>query len=204
MTNRTAWPTSISGDLWTGANFNLYGRDNDLAYWVYQAAGDLAYASSASALARVAIGASGKVLTSNGSVPSWGTLALGGMFHTKGSVEFSPDASYGLPWADIAGATLTLTLTKTCSILVWAEIAGYVDGSTGTLQLRAVVNGVADAGAPLGGNNAASVLRVEEQGYIYLATGVTAGSRVVKLQASGTSNGPHITEGRLFAMAVTE
>jgi hypothetical protein len=40
-------------------------------------AGDLDYYTSATAKARIAIGANGTVLTSNGSVPSWGTVASG-------------------------------------------------------------------------------------------------------------------------------
>lgn len=49
-------PTVVTGDLWTAANHNTYIKDNLAALWPYTAAGDIAVASGANALARLAIG----------------------------------------------------------------------------------------------------------------------------------------------------
>lgn len=68
---RTAWPTVLSGDGWTASQHNTYGRDNDLAYWIFTTAGDMAYATSSSVLARLAIGVGGTYLTSSGTAPQW-------------------------------------------------------------------------------------------------------------------------------------
>ena len=51
--------------------------------------GDLIYASGANSPARLGIGANGTYLTSNGSVPSWGTISAGGMTLLASSVGVS-------------------------------------------------------------------------------------------------------------------
>lgn len=63
--------TAVTGATYTAAQYNTYTRDNFTAVWVYTTAGDLAYATGATSLARLAIGASGYILTSTGSAPSW-------------------------------------------------------------------------------------------------------------------------------------
>lgn len=52
----SAVPTVVTGDSWSAANHNTYLRDNLAALWPFTAAGDIAYASSATALARLAMG----------------------------------------------------------------------------------------------------------------------------------------------------
>lgn len=54
-------PTVVTGDLWTAANHNTYVKDNLAALWPYLAAGDVAVASGANALARLAIGSAYQV-----------------------------------------------------------------------------------------------------------------------------------------------
>ncbi len=85
----SAVPTVVTGDSWSAANHNTYLRDNLAALWPFTAAGDLAYASSASALARLAIGSHiGDVLRVNaaGNAPEWGGLV--GAFAQDASTGF--------------------------------------------------------------------------------------------------------------------
>lgn len=63
--------TAVTGATYTAAQYNTYVRDNFTAIWAYTTAGDIVYASSATALARLAIGASGTYLASDGSAPAW-------------------------------------------------------------------------------------------------------------------------------------
>ena len=71
----TALPTFITGDLFTAANANVYWRDNFAAGapGIFTAAGDLHYATGASAGAALAIGDAGQVLSVNsgGTAPEW-------------------------------------------------------------------------------------------------------------------------------------
>jgi hypothetical protein len=59
---------------YTAAQYNTYTRDNLTAIWVYTTAGDLAYATGATTLARLGIGSNGSYLESTGSVPQWTKL----------------------------------------------------------------------------------------------------------------------------------
>lgn len=77
-----AWTTpadKTTGDLVTAASWNTFlGASGDMSMTsaaVVTTAGDMAYASAANQMARIAGGASGKVLTSNGatSAPTWQT-----------------------------------------------------------------------------------------------------------------------------------
>jgi len=71
---RQAWPTVLTGDSWSAAQHNTYGRDNEAAHWTYTTAGDMQYATASNALARLAIGTARKVLrvNSGATAPSWG------------------------------------------------------------------------------------------------------------------------------------
>lgn len=195
---RTAWPTFSSGDTMTAAQFNSLWRDNDIAYWPYQARGDLAARGVYVTLIRRSIGAAGKVLTSNGSALTWATLAFAGMNKNVSAVTFTPDQDFG-NFADISGATKTISLPVTCSVLVIASVTGYATAGS-SLKVCAVVNGVADANPAIMENASSSPARQELLFYAYLTTGVTAGSRVVKLQGSGG----HVSWGYMLALAIGE
>ena len=77
----TAASTWVTGELVTAALMNTYIRDNQLAFAggymaiTSQAAGDVLYASSGTALARLPKDA-GKYLKSGASAPSWETLSV--------------------------------------------------------------------------------------------------------------------------------
>lgn len=77
-TSPRTWTT---GELVTASIMNTHVRDNFLATAVatVTTAGDMAYATAANTLARLAIGAANRVLTSTGSAPQWvESLSLGG------------------------------------------------------------------------------------------------------------------------------
>lgn len=199
---RTAWPTFASNDTMTAAQFNALWRDNDLAYWPFSARGDLGYRDTTDVLKRLAIGAAGKVLTSNGSAPTWASLAFAGLWKQRALVDVSPDADFGSGFADITGCTTTLTLPVTSSIVVIAAGSGYEADETNNLRFRAVVNGVADGNPDYMLNYGyASTIRREALFYIYLKTGVTAGSRIVKLQCAGSG---HLYDARMIVWAFGE
>lgn len=67
----TTVPTYTTNQLVTSSHANTYWRDNMNAMFPYTTAGDLAYASTTTVLSRLEIGAAGKRLGSDGSVPSW-------------------------------------------------------------------------------------------------------------------------------------
>ena len=110
-----AWTTPrtwVTGELVTAAILNTYVRDNQDALddgrlaIASQAAGDIVYASSSTALARVAIGTANKVLTSSGSAPQWSTqvvnaalptnIDVGGTLDVTGVAKFDNEVGFGV------------------------------------------------------------------------------------------------------------
>lgn len=68
-------PTVANGDSWSAAQHNTYLRDNLAALFPYTAAGDIAYASAANALSRLAKPSVDSILkNTSAGTPSW--LAL--------------------------------------------------------------------------------------------------------------------------------
>jgi hypothetical protein len=63
--------TWTNGETVTDAMLNQHVRDNMNALWVGTTTGDLDYYASATVKSRLAIGATGKVLTPVGGVPAW-------------------------------------------------------------------------------------------------------------------------------------
>lgn len=70
-----AVPSVVTGQIYSAANYNTYVKGNIDAIWVYTTQGDIVYASSASALARLGIGAANTLLKSTGSAPAWAALS---------------------------------------------------------------------------------------------------------------------------------
>ena len=207
-----------------GAGALLYSGGSAPAWKAAGAAGELLYGTGASAPAWKAAGAVGEFLYGAGAAaPSWlakpsvnsllkntsaGTpswlamTAIPGTLHAKGTVSFAPGQTFSSTWADITGATFDLTLGVTCTILVFAVVTGY-NASTGRgFYVRGVVNGTADPAAtfPFNGGEA----RNEALPYIYYATGVTAGTRTVKMQCQADTDPNVVERGRLTALAFVE
>ena len=83
--------STFTGGTWTGSTIGLaYGGTGLTGY----TAGDLLYASSPTALAKLPIGTSGKVLTSTGSIPQWSDIAgYAVTSFSAGTTGFTPSTS---------------------------------------------------------------------------------------------------------------
>ena len=89
--------TWVYSELVTAAIMNAHVRDQLNAYWPYTTAGDLAYASAADTVARLAIGTAGYVprVNSGATAPEWVKLIgrQGGsatVWGTKGTNNYVP------------------------------------------------------------------------------------------------------------------
>lgn len=95
MTTWTATPTFVAGQLLTAAVMEVLS-DNLDALWAFTTAGDTIYATAGDELARLAIGADQKVLISDGSAPTWSTLAAQFMLSARGG---TPSGTNGCSYA---------------------------------------------------------------------------------------------------------
>lgn len=118
--------TAVTGATYTAAQYNTHTRDNLTAIWVYTTAGDMAYASSATTLSRLAIGANGSYLESTGSAPQWTKFYRYLPFLLNTTVALSagddavrfriPSALNGWDVASVAGSRKSGTGTPTIQI----------------------------------------------------------------------------------------
>lgn len=97
----TSVATVVTGQTYLASDYNTYIKDNMAALWPFTTAGDTAYASAATSLARLAIGAVGQIYRVNaaGAAPEWGALThrrQGGsstIWNTKGTTTYTPTAA---------------------------------------------------------------------------------------------------------------
>ena len=216
-------PLLATGDWIDAAWGNTYWRDNLAALYPYTTAGDLAYGVSAGgALARLGLSVGGVMYggasapawlakpsvdsvlkNTSAGVPSW--LAMGnipGLLHKKGYIDFEPGGQvFSGGWADISGSSFNLVLSYTCTIVVRAVVTGY-NATTGRgFFVRANVNGTGDAGL-LAFNGGDAINRA--LAYEYYATGITAGTRTIKMQCQADTDPNYVQRGRMFAFAYVE
>lgn len=106
----TVVPSAVTGQTLSAAQWNTQVRDNINGIWVLTTAGDMLYATGASAAARLAIGTAVEILGSNGSAPVWKSVA--NAVYPIGSIYISifpsnPSLIFGGTWVEFAaGRTL--------------------------------------------------------------------------------------------------
>lgn len=201
-------PTVAPGDAWSAAQHNTYIRDNFAALWKGTANGDMDYYTGLTDKARLALGAVGTILMSNGTIPTWGDpKTLAGILAAIGVATFNPDADYGGTWGDVAGASVSLTLPagKTYTVFALASLTGYsalANSGRGT-QTQVVIDG--NGGGNYGWAGSESTMRNQPIQAMHYRTGIASGARVCKVQAQAdTGTATHVTLGKLLALAFTE
>lgn len=118
-------PTVATGNSWSAAQHNTYIRDNFTALWPYTTAGDIAVASSASALSRLPKGVDGTALKMVSGSPAWAVDTTLQDVYPVGSVYMStastdPATTFGFgTWTAVQG-----------KMLIGAD-GTYAAGSTG-------------------------------------------------------------------------
>lgn len=198
--------TYVAGELITAAIGNQQWRDNSIAMYAgaislaSQAAGDILYASSASQLARVGIGAAGTVLVSNGSAPAWSaspTITFADGTAGAPSITFASDPDtgfYRIGANDMAASVGTGLLTRwnagvfTVYGTVVANAISLNQASQDTILTRDAAN------TPAFRNGAnAQTLRVytsytDASNYEYGSLAATAGAFTISAGTLGTGS----------------
>lgn len=96
----TVVPSVVTGQTYSAANFNTHVRDNINGIWVLTTAGDMLYATGASAAARLAL-VPGGVMYGGASAPAWLATPSVTSLLRKASGTGAPD---WLPVAQFPGA----------------------------------------------------------------------------------------------------
>lgn len=132
-------PEMANGDWVTPAWLNTYLRANMNTLWPFTTAGDIPYALSSTQLGRLGIGSAGKMLGISGGLPAWITPDLihaHGAVNNVGTVQSTSSSSF----VNVTGASINLTLTKTCFVVVWGNATGVVGSGAGSYSLNFNLN----------------------------------------------------------------
>lgn len=178
--------TAVTGATYTAANYNKYTRDNLSAIWVYTTAGDIVYASSATALARLGKPSATSVLTNDSSgVPAW---LVGNLRHARtiGNYDAGGQVISATSYTDITNATINIAITKTCTVRMIAHGVFAVQSAGQRALVQAVIDGTGsgDTGAP----HTSSAYYVPF-GIVWERTGISSGTITCKLQGKANAGG---------------
>ncbi len=150
--------TAVTGATYTAAQYNTHTRDNLTAIWVYTTAGDIAYATGATTLARLGLGAEYKFLQVNAAAnaPQWGGLQFASVYHnttqnltngTPTALAFNSEISDLPGWHDpaINNSYITPTIPSAVGFYIASIFYEYTGaGGSGHYYdvIELMVNGV--------------------------------------------------------------
>jgi len=141
---KTTYKTWADNTIPTAAEFNEQIRDNGNAIWVGTTAGDMDYYNSATTKARLAIGAEGTVLQSNGTTPFWADAETASVYYNGaqsiGNNSLTAIASFNTEYFDTDGfhtgtdGNITIPATFGGYYFIWA--GGYFSSHATANKLR--------------------------------------------------------------------
>lgn len=221
----TVVPSVVTGQTYSAANFNTHVRDNINGIWVLTTAGDMLYATGASAAARLALvpggvmygGASAPAWLATPSVasvlkkvsgtsaPSWLSIAgFPGRLHTKGfSFTDSGDNTTDTSYVAIgSGLKVSLSLSQTCTVIGIAFGAATKDSASAAGYFKLKIDGTIDPNENVQFRNTLPT----PFSTFYYRTGITAGTRDVELMFRTGSGSDAITlnSGAVMALAFVD
>lgn len=178
--------TAVSGATFTAAQYNTNVRDNFSAIWVYTTPGDIAYATAANQLGRLAKGTALQLLRMNSgeTAPEWWTLDI----NKVKADTFSNETSYSVTdlaaTRDMPNSSKNITVDVTSTIVVVGIAVMYGQGTYGFFRPYFNINGV-DVGAAYVSQHYYQINNYDTVTMIGIATGVPAGSRKIKIRETG-------------------
>lgn len=197
-----AVPTVATGDLWTASNHNTYIRDNFASGVpdIFTAKGQLAVASAADAASALSVGNEYRILSvlaSEAVGVKWSALADILQIGYAGGIS---DDTTNTAYEDILGASVTITLNTTSTIIALAVGTGRKQ-TTDTLYVTMLIDGGAGPENILKTSDSSEV--ISPMCLLFRRTGIAAGARTIKLQfKSALGNVVNFYNGALLVLAI--
>lgn len=109
-------------------------------------------------------------------------------------------------WTDITSGSVTLTLASTSTVILFASGTMRVTVAGHETHFRGMIDGVGDSKDVFCSGYTSDDLGYKPFGYMWLATGVTAGSRICKVQLKSTdaANTAEFMGGTVIAVAIPQ
>jgi hypothetical protein len=124
--------TAVTGGTLSAAQWNTHVRDNFAALWPYTTAGDLAYATGATTLTRLASPSGAGLLQHSGTAPSWlsggNALQVLRKNSANNGYEFAPIGA----WAEARRTNNLTGVPDTETIVSWDGAAGQTGWKSNT------------------------------------------------------------------------
>ncbi len=208
--------TAVTGGTLSAAQWNTHVRDNFTAAWPYTTAGDISYATSATTLNRLAGATANAFLqyTSSDNAPEWiesstdsaykflrqNSTGTGFEFVSSGLGIDNHYDNTGHTYnstteRDMPNSSLSVTVNQTSTVIVHGWV--LISTSTGNQQAELIVNidGTSSSGESLFEGSSRGITPVSIVGY---QTGVTAGTKTVKIRERQNFGGNTYTVYRIF------
>lgn len=200
--------TAVLGVTYTSAQYNKYVRDNLNAIFIYEEVGDIVYAISPTALGRLAKPSVDSVFTmSNAGVPAWlAKTALPGRLHTWGIVASSTErTTSSATVSDVTGMSISLSLGVTCTIIALGIGMQFLDSAVREPQFLIHIDGT-DNPNVYSSQKELDFSTGAPFHTVYSRTGISSGTRTVKLRFKLNSSGDTLRfkNGVLLALAFAE
>jgi hypothetical protein len=189
--------TAITGGTLSAAQWNTHVRDNFAALWPYTAAGDLAYATSATTLTRLAKGLAGQFLKMNASAtaPEW---AYAGGVKIDSFSNATPYSVVDLSATrDMPNSSKAVTVTSTSTIITIGNIVMYGQGSYGLFDAYFNIDGV-DISSGFMSSHAYQIGEYDTVTLLGIRTSVPAGSRTIKIREVGGTGHTYTVERKAW------
>ena len=174
----------------------LGAGDTAIQPTIFDAAGDMLYATAADTPARLAIGSSAQVLTVSGGVPAWAAPAAAS-FNTGYGYTSSSQTTTSTSYVDLATVTSVTVTTGTKALVAIKSLMGNNGVANVWEHTSFAVSGATTVAAAdersISAYHQAANNNIVEVGAAFVLTGLTAGSNTFTLKHSAQGGGAGTT-----------
>jgi hypothetical protein len=189
--------TAVTGGTLSAAQWNTHVRDNFAALWPYTTAGDFAYATSATTLARLAKGLAGQFLKMNASAtaPEWNYA--GGIKIDSFSNATPYNVADLLSARDMPNSSKDVLVDSTSTIVVIGNVVMYGQGTYGFFDAHFNIDGT-DVATAWRSRHYYQINEYDTVTLIGIKTGVPAGTRTIKIREDGGAGHTYTVERKAW------
>ncbi len=189
--------TAVTGGTLSAAQWNTGVRDNLTALWTYTTAGDIEYATSSTALARLGIGDVGQVLrvASSGVAPEW----TAGIVTTDEYADATGHTYNSSTERDMPNSDTAVTVDVTSTVIMMGHVVASTATGNQQINIYPYIDGAQEGTVSVLGETSSGVRTIP---FFARATGVSAGTPTLKLREKQTYSGNTYTVYTIYYVVI--